>query len=137
MARHSEKSLAGDKRGFTNGRSRYYAYRDHRRCRRSDRILIFKPSITITRGGKILAFVSLFIFPALAGSAGISEHLERSKKTEFCTFCHVMQDYGKSLFVDDASYLPAAHFQNNRVARDRRVTPATQTITMYRVLDRS
>ncbi|MEK6321603.1 MAG: hypothetical protein AABN33_07965 [Acidobacteriota bacterium] len=79
--------------------------------------MALRPSITVSRAGKILAFVSLFIFPALAGSMGASEHLERSKKTEFCTSCHVMQDYGKSLFVDDASYLPAVHFQNNRVPR--------------------
>ena len=82
-------------------------------------LLVIRPSITVTRGGKVLAFVSIFIFPALAGSFGFSEHMERAKGTEFCTSCHVMQDYGRSLRVDDPSYLPAAHFQNNRVPRDQ------------------
>ena len=30
-----------------------------------------------------------------------------------------MTDYGRSLYVDDPSYVPAVHFQNNRVPRDR------------------
>jgi len=81
-------------------------------------VLIIKPSVTVTRGGKILAFVSIFIFPAFSGSMGFSEHMERSKTTAFCTSCHVMQDYGKSLFVDDLLSVAAAHFQNNRVSRD-------------------
>lgn len=80
-------------------------------------LLIIKPSITLTRGGKILAFVSLLVFPVLGGSMGVSEHLNRSKATEFCTSCHVMTDYGKSLLIDDPSFLPANHFQNNRVPR--------------------
>jgi cytochrome c-type protein NapC len=29
-----------------------------------------------------------------------------------------MGQYGKSLYVDDSSYIPAAHFQNGRVPRD-------------------
>jgi len=82
-------------------------------------VLIIKPSVTVTRGGKILAFVSIFIFPAFSGSMGFSEHMERSKTTAFCTSCHVMQDYGRSLFVDDLLSVAAAHFQNNRVSRDR------------------
>ena len=82
-------------------------------------VMIFNPSITITRGGKILAFVSIFVFPALSGSMGLKEHMERSKKTEFCTSCHVMQDYGKSLLIDDPAPVPASHFQNNRVPRDQ------------------
>jgi len=82
-------------------------------------VMIFKPSITVTRGGKILAFVSIFILPALAGTMGFKEHMEESKSTQFCTSCHVMQDYGKSLLVDDPASVPAAHFQNNRVPRDQ------------------
>jgi len=30
-----------------------------------------------------------------------------------------MAPYGKSLYVDDPSYIPAAHFQNARVPRDQ------------------
>ena len=94
-------------------------------------ILVLRPSITLSRAGKILAFVSIFIFPALAGSMGVSEHVERSKTTAFCTSCHVMQDYGKSLRVDDASYLPAAHFQNNRVPRDQACYTCHTDYTLY------
>jgi cytochrome c-type protein NapC len=82
-------------------------------------VMIFKPSLTVTRGGKILAFVAIFIFPTLAGSMGLKEHMERSKRTGFCTSCHVMQDYGRSLLIDDPEHIPAAHFQNNRVPRDQ------------------
>lgn len=94
-------------------------------------LLIVKPSITVTRGGKILAFVSLFVFPVLGGSMGVSEHVERSKTTEFCTSCHVMQDYGKSLLIDDPSYIPAGHFQNNRVPRDSACYTCHTDYAMY------
>jgi cytochrome c-type protein NapC len=82
-------------------------------------LFVFRPSISISRAGKILAFVAMFIFPLLAGSRGLSEHMERSKSTEFCTSCHVMQNYGTSLRIDDPSYMPASHFQNNRVPKDQ------------------
>ena len=94
-------------------------------------VMIFMPSITVTRGGKILAFVSIFILPALSGSMGLNEHVERSKKTEFCTSCHVMQDYGKSLMIDDPSHMPAAHFQNNRVPTDRACYTCHTDYTMF------
>lgn len=94
-------------------------------------VMIFKPSITVTRGGRILAFVSIFIFPALTGSMGFREHMERSKRTEFCTSCHAMKDYGKSLLIDDPAYMPAAHFQNNRVPRDRACYTCHTDYTMF------
>jgi len=94
-------------------------------------IMVVRPSITVSKAGKILAFVSIFIFPALAGSMGFSEHVERSKTTAFCTSCHVMQDYGKSLRVDDPSYLPASHFQNNRVPRDQACYTCHSDYTLY------
>lgn len=82
-------------------------------------MLVVWPSITVTRGGKILAFLALFILPVLATVMGTREHLERSKQTQFCLSCHVMEPYGKSLYVDDASYLAAGHFQNRRVPPDQ------------------
>jgi cytochrome c-type protein NapC len=82
-------------------------------------VLAFRPSITATRAGKMLAFLVLFILPILSATMGTLEHLERSKKTEFCLSCHVMEDYGRSLYVDDPSYLAAAHFQNHRVPSDQ------------------
>ena len=94
-------------------------------------VMIFNPSLTVTRGGKILAFVSVFIFPALSGSMGVRQHIEQSKKTEFCTSCHVMKDYGKSLLIDDPAHMPAAHFQNNRVPRDKACYTCHTTYTMF------
>ncbi len=90
-----------------------------------------RPSLTTTRGGKILAFLSFFIFPLLSASLGVSEHLERSKTTQFCLSCHVMQDYGKSLYLDDRSHVPAVHFQNQMVPRDRACYTCHTDYTMY------
>jgi cytochrome c-type protein NapC len=70
------------------------------------------------RGGRILAFVALFLLPALAVAGGFSHEMEQATTTDFCLSCHVMTDYGRSLHIDDPSYLPAAHYQNNRVPRD-------------------
>jgi len=81
-------------------------------------VIIVAPGITATRGGKILAFLVLFILPVTMAFFGTAEHLDRSKQTSFCLSCHIMQPYGKSLYVDDPSYLPAAHFQNARIPRD-------------------
>jgi cytochrome c-type protein NapC len=94
-------------------------------------LVVIKPSITVTRGGKILAFVSFFVFPVLGGTFGLSVHVERSKNTQFCTSCHVMKDYGKSLLIDDPSYIPAGHFQNNRVPRDSACYTCHTDYTMY------
>lgn len=82
-------------------------------------LVVARPALTVARGGKILAFLALFIFPMFAGMLGLENHMERSKQTSFCLTCHVMGNYGKSLYVDDPSYIPAAHFQNGRVPRDQ------------------
>ncbi|MCI0352121.1 MAG: NapC/NirT family cytochrome c [Acidobacteriales bacterium] len=81
-------------------------------------LVLAYPAITATRGGKVLVFVAFFILPVLAATMGSAEHMERSKSTQFCLSCHVMEDYGKSLYIDDPTYLPAGHFQNGRVPRD-------------------
>jgi len=94
-------------------------------------IVAFRPSITSSRGGRILAFVSILLFPVLAASMGVGEHVERSKTTAFCISCHVMEKYGKSLHVDDSSYIPAAHFQNNRVPRDNACYTCHTDYTLY------
>jgi cytochrome c-type protein NapC len=78
-------------------------------------VLVARPGITAVRGGKILAFVVLFFLPILCGAMGISEEMDRSKTTAFCLSCHTMDDYGKSLYIDDGNHIPAAHFQNHRV----------------------
>src|SRR5579863_6768214 len=77
-----------------------------------------RAELTRARGGKILAFFALCILPVLALWIGLQHHLEQSTSTQFCLSCHVMANFGKSLYVDDKSYIPAVHFQNNRVPRD-------------------
>ena len=82
-------------------------------------LVALRPDLTVARGGKILAFLAFFIFPAFAGLLGLENHMDRAKQTSFCLSCHVIGQYGQSLYVDDASYIPAAHFQNGRVPRDQ------------------
>lgn len=79
----------------------------------------FRAQWTRSREGKILAFIALCVLPVAAVWTGFSEQMERAESTQFCLSCHVMTDFGRSLYVDDPSYLPARHFQNNRVPRDR------------------
>ena len=81
-------------------------------------VLIARPVITATRGGKILAFVAMFCLPIFCGLLGVSKEMARSKSTTFCLSCHTMDEYGKSLYVDDPTHLPASHFQNHRVPAD-------------------
>ena len=81
-------------------------------------MLALRPGLTSTKAGKILAFVALFILPVMAASMGVSEHMERAKETRFCLSCHIMEPYGRSLYVDDKEHLAAAHFQNHRVPAD-------------------
>jgi cytochrome c-type protein NapC len=82
-------------------------------------LVVLRPGLTAVRGGKILAFLGFFIFPAMAAMLGFESHLERSKETSFCLTCHIMGPYGRSLYVDDPSFIPAAHFQNARIPRDQ------------------
>ena len=81
-------------------------------------IIVIRPSLTASREGKIFAFVAFCVLPVLCGSLAASTHVERSKQTKFCLSCHIMEPYGKSLYVDDSSYVAAAHFQNHRVPAD-------------------
>jgi len=81
-------------------------------------IIVGRPSITVSAAGKMLAFVAFCVLPVVCGSMAASTHIERSKQTKFCLSCHIMEPYGKSLYVDDPSYIPAAHFQNHRVPPD-------------------
>jgi cytochrome c-type protein NapC len=94
-------------------------------------LLVLRPSITATRGGKMLAFLALLIFPVLSGGMGVNRHIEQSKTTNFCLSCHVMEDYGKSLRVDDRSFIPAIHYQNNLVTREQACYTCHTDYTMY------
>jgi cytochrome c-type protein NapC len=90
-----------------------------------------RPEFTAARGGKIIAFVTLCILPVLSVWAGFNAQIERSTSTQFCLSCHVMSDFGKSLYVDDKSYVPAAHFQNNSVPRDHACFTCHTDYTMF------
>jgi cytochrome c-type protein NapC len=81
-------------------------------------LLAFRPSVTSTQGGKMFAFVVLFLLPLLCMAMGVTSEVERSKSTQFCLSCHIMEPYGHSLRVDDPNYLAAAHYQNHRVPAD-------------------
>src|SRR5262249_6840580 len=82
-------------------------------------VLAVRPSLAEQRGGRLLAFVALGVLPIVATWGGLEAHVERSKSTVFCTSCHAMEPYGKSLVIDDPLHLPASHFQNSRVPRDQ------------------
>ena len=90
-----------------------------------------RAELTRVRGGKILAFVTLFILPVVAVGLGYSEHMERATSTQFCLSCHVMYDFGRSLHVDDPSYIPSRHFQNNLVPRDHACYTCHTDYTMF------
>jgi nitrate/TMAO reductase-like tetraheme cytochrome c subunit len=94
-------------------------------------LVVARPAITAGREGKMLAFLGLFIFPVLTAGLGLDHHLERSKETSFCLSCHVMAPYGKSLYVDDRSYIPANHFQNHRVPPEQACYTCHTDYTMY------
>src|SRR5215471_1544507 len=81
-------------------------------------VFVVRPGLTATQGGKVMAFLVLFLLPILCAGLGVSSELERSKATKFCLSCHIMESYGQSLRVDDPTYLAAAHFQNHRVPAD-------------------
>jgi cytochrome c-type protein NapC len=81
-------------------------------------VLVLRPSLTATQGGKILAFFVLFLLPLICLGMGTDYHIGRSERTAFCLSCHEMQPFGRSLQVDDPGHLAAAHFQYHRVPAD-------------------
>jgi cytochrome c-type protein NapC len=93
--------------------------------------LLIRPSITAAQGGKVVAFMAFFILPIVATVLGASIHLENSKSTQFCLSCHVMEAHGKSLYIDDPSYVPAAHFQNNRIPKEQACFTCHTNYTMF------
>lgn len=82
-------------------------------------LLAVRPGLMRTPGGQALAVVALLALPIASVRAGFVLHYESTKATSFCLSCHVMEPYGESLLVADETSLPAAHFQNGRVERDR------------------
>ncbi|HEX4997312.1 MAG TPA: NapC/NirT family cytochrome c [Terriglobia bacterium] len=94
-------------------------------------IVMMRADLTRAREGKVLAFLALFLLPSLTLWAGASTHMERAKTTEFCLSCHVMEDYGRSLELEDKSYLPASHYLNNRIPRDHACYTCHTNYTMF------
>jgi nitrate/TMAO reductase-like tetraheme cytochrome c subunit len=94
-------------------------------------VFLLRPAITGGATGKILAFVALCVLPALCIGTGMSTHMQRSEQTKFCISCHSMENYGKSLYVDDPNYIPAQHFQNHRVPADMACYACHADYTIY------
>jgi nitrate/TMAO reductase-like tetraheme cytochrome c subunit len=94
-------------------------------------VFFVRPTITAGATGKVLAFVALCILPALCIGGGMATHMDRSEQTKFCTSCHAMANYGKSLYIDDPNYIPAQHFQNHRVPADMACYNCHADYTIY------
>ncbi len=94
-------------------------------------VLVARPSLTTYSGGRIFAFLVVVVVPVVAGFGGLETHMERSKTVEFCTSFHPMQNYGKSLMVDDYKHLPAKHYQFSRVPRETACFACHTDYTLY------
>jgi len=94
-------------------------------------VFFVRPSITAGAAGKVLAFGALCILPAICLRMGLATHIARSEQTKFCISCHSMENYGKSLWIDDPSYIPAQHFQNHRVPADMACFSCHADYTIY------
>jgi nitrate/TMAO reductase-like tetraheme cytochrome c subunit len=94
-------------------------------------VLVLRPGLTTTPGGKILAFFVLFLLPLVCLGMGTTYHIDHSKETQFCLSCHEMEPFGKSLMVDDPAHLPAAHFQNHRVPAGEACFTCHTTYAMF------
>lgn len=94
-------------------------------------VFLIRPSLTQATSWKILAFIGLCVLPALCIVGGMNTHVQRSEQTQFCVSCHVMIPYGKSLYLDDASHIPAQHFQNHRVPPDMACHSCHADYTIY------
>ena len=72
-----------------------------------------------TRWERVLAFIAMAVVPAM-WLLGVLVYADGSMhKTGFCAQCHEMQPYYESLLVDDDESIPAAHYRNARVDRER------------------
>src|SRR5215831_15774472 len=94
-------------------------------------VVIARPRLLIRGVGKFLGLVVIVIYPTSIAFMGAHEHIERSKTVTYCTSCHAMEKYGKSLLIDNPRYLPAAHVQNGRVPRDTACFACHTTYTLY------
>jgi nitrate/TMAO reductase-like tetraheme cytochrome c subunit len=94
-------------------------------------IVLLRPVLLEHIGGKVLAFFGFFLLPCTAFLGANLTHLETSQSTEFCLSCHVMEPYGKSLYIDRPDAIAAAHFQNARIPREKACYTCHTTYTMF------
>jgi cytochrome c-type protein NapC len=94
-------------------------------------VLVLRPGLTTTPGGKTLAFFVLFLLPLVCLGMGTTYHIDHSKETQFCLSCHEMEPFGRSLMVDDPAHIPAAHFQNHRVPAGEACFTCHTTYAMF------
>ena len=94
-------------------------------------VFLVRPAFTAGATGKILAFVGLCVLPALCIGTGMSFHMQRSQQTAYCVSCHSMETHGQSLYVLNASYIPAQHFQNHLVPPNQACYTCHTDYTMY------
>jgi len=94
-------------------------------------LVLRRPQLSRHRIGQSVIFLAFLPLPLLVFWGGLQQHVELSKRTEFCVSCHVMRQYGESLLIDDAEHLPAAHYQNRRIPSDQACFTCHTTYTMY------
>src|SRR5215470_13643102 len=92
---------------------------------------VVRPQLLTSGIGKLFGFVVIVVYPVFIASMGTGAHVEHSKTVGYCTSCHPMERYGKSLMIDNPRYLPAAHFQNGRVPRETACFSCHTTYTLY------
>lgn len=69
--------------------------------------------------GRALSLGTMALLPAVWVAGVLLESDARIKKVSFCTGCHEMAQYGESLLVDDDESLPAVHYRNGLVPREK------------------
>ena len=81
--------------------------------------LVRRPELAATAGGRMFAAIALLALPGLLLLGGAHQHYERAKTNAFCVSCHAIGPFAESLRIDHPAFLPAAHFQNHRIPKDR------------------
>jgi cytochrome c-type protein NapC len=95
-------------------------------------VFFVRPVVFAGPREKILAFIARFALPVLCVGGGMSAHMQRPEQRPFCISCHSMQPYGRSLYVGNQNYIPAAHFQNHRVPANEACYACHADYAIYR-----
>jgi cytochrome c-type protein NapC len=70
------------------------------------------------RRGRLLLLFAAVVPPGVISFESVATGVQRSSETSFCVSCHEMNDYGRSLFVDNPLALSAVHYQRRLIPRD-------------------